>query len=77
MPYIGVYHEVYDVPAKSWEGIYVQTPKLGLGAGKVELEDGTWGDMLVEARKGVWRSSEGRMGRSEKWAVDEKVVHDY
>ncbi|QDS72021.1 hypothetical protein FKW77_002072 [Venturia effusa] len=66
LPHIGIYHEAYDVPAKSWEGIYVQTPKLGLGAGKVELEDGRWGDMLVEARSGVWKSSEGRMGRSEK-----------
>lgn len=76
MPYIGVYHEAYDVPAKSWEGIYVQTPRLGLGAGKVEVDDGKWGDMLVEARSGVWKSSEGRMGRSEKWGVDKRVVYD-
>ncbi|KAE9987456.1 hypothetical protein EG327_003813 [Venturia inaequalis] len=66
MPYIGVYHEAYDVPAKSWEGIYLQTPKLGLGAGRVEVDDGTWRDMLVEAKGGVWKSSEGRMGRGEK-----------
>lgn len=77
MPHIGVYHEAYDVPAKSWEAIYVQMPKTGLGAGKVELENGQWEDMLVEAKKGVWRSSEGRMGRTEKWGKDERVEHDY
>jgi hypothetical protein len=70
MPHIGVYHEAYDVPAKNWEAIYLQTPKLGLGGGKVEMGDGTWEDMLVDARKGVWRSSAGRMGRSEGWVHD-------
>jgi hypothetical protein len=77
MPHIGVYHEAYDVPAKSWEAIYVQTPKLGLGAGKMEIANGEWEDMLVEAKKGVWRSSEARMGRSDKWGKDERVDHDY
>jgi len=77
MPHIGVYHEAYDVPSKSWEAIYVQTPKLGLSAGKVEMADGHWEDMLIEAKKGVWRSSEGRMGRSEKYGKDERVEHDY
>lgn len=75
MPYIGIYHEAYDVPAKSWEAIYVQAPKLGLGAGKVQGEDGKWEDLLVEAREGVWKNSEGRMGRSVKWGIDEKIVH--
>jgi Domain of unknown function (DUF4188) len=77
MPHIGVYHEAYDVPSKSWEAIYVQTPKLGLGAGKVEIADGQWENMLIAAKKGVWKSSEGRMGRSEKWGKDERVEHDY
>jgi len=71
MPHIGVYHEAYDVPARHWEAVYLQTPKLGLGQGKVQMEGGEWKDLMVDARKGVWRSSAGRMGRSEGKIYDD------
>ncbi|CAO2653337.1 Nn.00g027480.m01.CDS01 [Neocucurbitaria sp. VM-36] len=64
MPYIGVYHEAYDVPAHHWETVYLQTPRLGLGATRIQDENGEWKIPLVDASKGVWRSSAGRMGRN-------------
>jgi hypothetical protein len=65
MPHLGVYHEAYDVPAHHWEAIYLQTPAMGLGGVKTKLEDGSLKDVVTDARKGVWRSSAGRLGREE------------
>lgn len=65
MPHLGVYHESYDIPAHHWEAVYLQTPKLGLGSSTVFMEDGSARDVIEDARKGVWRSSAGRMGRTE------------
>jgi hypothetical protein len=65
MPHLGVYHEAYDIPAHSWEAVYLQTPRMGLGNVKTKLEDGSMKEVLEDARKGVWRSSAGRMGREE------------
>ena len=65
MPHLGVYHEAYDIPANHWEAIYLQTPKMGLGAAQVPDQDGRLVDVIEDARKGVWRSSSGRLGRGE------------
>ncbi|KIW02697.1 uncharacterized protein PV09_06135 [Verruconis gallopava] len=65
MPHLGVYHEAYDVPKHSWEAVYLQTPKMGLAKSQITLEDGSVHGVLADARKGVWRSSAGRMGRQE------------
>jgi hypothetical protein len=65
MPHIGVYHEAYDIPANHWEAVYLQTPSLGLGKSLTFLEGGQSADIIADARKGVWRSSAGRMGREE------------
>jgi hypothetical protein len=66
MPHLGVYHEAYDIPAHSWEAVYLQTPKMGLGATEVANKDGRLVSVIEDARKGVWRTSAGRMGRGEK-----------
>ena len=71
MPHIGVYHEAYDIPAHHWEAVYIQTPKMGLGKSEVRLDDGTWESVIHDARKGVWRSSAGRMGREEGKTYDD------
>ncbi|KAF2009059.1 hypothetical protein BU24DRAFT_497613 [Aaosphaeria arxii CBS 175.79] len=64
MPHLGVYHEIYDVPAKHWEAVYLQTPRLGLGATKVRGGDGVLRNVgLEDAGRGVWKTSSGRMGR--------------
>jgi len=65
MPHLGVYHEAYDIPANHWEAVYLQTPKLGLGNSKVFMADGRVESVIADARKGVWKSSAGRMGRAE------------
>jgi hypothetical protein len=69
LPHIGLYHEVYDVPKHSWEAVYLHCPPLGIAQAKVEVEgsDGKtdWTDLIVDANKGIWRSSAGRMGRKE------------
>jgi hypothetical protein len=65
MPHLGVYHEAYDIPAHHWEAVYLQTPRMGLGGAKTQLADGTTKEVLADARRGVWRSSAGRMGRDE------------
>jgi hypothetical protein len=69
LPHIGLYHETYDVPKHSWEAIYLHCPPLGLAQAKLEVEgkDGKkeWTDLVVDAKKGVMRSSAGRMGRKE------------
>lgn len=66
MPHLGVYHEAYDIPAHSWEAVYLQTPKMGLGAAEVATKDGNLVSVIEDAGKGVWRTSAGRMGRGEK-----------
>lgn len=71
MPHIGVYHETFDVPAHHWEAIYLQTPALGLGKCRTEAEDGQLESMLIDARKGIWRSSTGRMGRGKGQTYDD------
>jgi hypothetical protein len=75
LPHIGLYHETYDVPKHSWEAIYLHCPPLGLAQAKLEIEgkDGKreWTDLIVDAKKGVWRSSAGRMGRKEGPIYDE------
>jgi hypothetical protein len=69
LPHIGLYHEAYDVPKHSWEAVYLQCAPLGLAQAKVEGEgnDGKRElmDLIVDANKGPWRSSSGRMGRKE------------
>lgn len=68
-PHLGVYHEAYDIPAHHWEAIYLQTPKMGLGATEVAVGEGEEKKLvsvLEDARKGIWRTSRGRMGRGEK-----------
>ena len=66
MPHLGVYHEAYEIPANHWEAVYLQMPKTGLGATEVAGERGELRGVVVDARRGVWKTSSGRMGRGEK-----------
>jgi Domain of unknown function (DUF4188) len=71
MPHLGVYHEAYDIPARHWEAVYLQTPKTGLGQAKVQVASGEMKSVIADARKGVWKSSAGRMGREESKTYDD------
>jgi hypothetical protein len=62
-----IMHETYQVPAGKWENIYVNYHPSGLGATTYKVNvDGQekWARPLIDARKGLLRSSKGRMAVS-------------
>ncbi|CAK7203186.1 hypothetical protein SEUCBS139899_005917 [Sporothrix eucalyptigena] len=63
-----IMHETYQVPARSWESVYINYHPTGLGATtyKVNTGDGTaqWANPLVDASRGVLSTSKGRMAAS-------------
>ncbi|KAL6830412.1 hypothetical protein J3E69DRAFT_353707 [Trichoderma sp. SZMC 28015] len=63
-----IMHEVYQVPARKWESIFVNYHPTGLGATtyKIDVDGQTkWSSPLVDASRGLLRSSKGRMALSE------------
>ncbi|KAF1928982.1 uncharacterized protein M421DRAFT_100706 [Didymella exigua CBS 183.55] len=67
IPHVGIMHEVFACPKKSWEGIYVNYPPVGLGATTKEVigPDGkkSWVTPLVKLGGKLMYSKE-RMGRA-------------
>lgn len=67
-PYVGVFHELFEVPAGNWESTYLNCQPVSLGAATVPIEDPVdgskkWANVLVSARNPVLRSMWSRMGR--------------
>lgn len=68
-PHLVIFHELYQVPRGYWESVYVNTAPLGVAetmhhvAEKEGEEEERWMSPVVDARKGVLKSSAGRMGR--------------
>lgn len=68
-PHLSIFHELYQVPRGYWESIYVHAAPLGAAdtihhvAEKGDKEE-KWMSPVVDARKGVLKSSAGRMGRN-------------
>ncbi|UKZ78294.1 Endoglucanase-5 [Trichoderma virens FT-333] len=63
-----IMHEVYQIPARKWESIFVNYHPTGLGATTYKIDvDGQrkWTSPLVDASRGLLRSSKGRMSLSE------------
>jgi hypothetical protein len=59
-----IMHETYQIPAGMWENIYVNYHPSGLGATTYKVDvagQDKWASPLVDARKGLLRSSRGRM----------------
>jgi heme-degrading monooxygenase HmoA len=80
---LAIMHEVFEVPKKNgFEGIYINYHPTGLTAttravagGKEEEKE--WVVPIVDARKGVFRSSRGRMARGDELgSSNEKVALD-
>ena len=74
-----IMHEIYQVPARGWESIFVNYHPTGLGATtyKVDVDGQTrWVSPLVDASRGQLRSSKGRMAQGEE-IHGEKYGHDY
>jgi len=69
-PHISIWHEVYSVPKGRWETIYANSHPTGLGATSFKTmakgEEGKelWTRPLVDATRGLLRTSKGRMSQS-------------
>ncbi|ORY10973.1 hypothetical protein BCR34DRAFT_336590 [Clohesyomyces aquaticus] len=77
---VGIMHEVFACPKRSWEGIYVNYQPTGMGATTKEVKnaDGTksWVNPLVKV-KGKLNYSKGRMGRAfgaNEWDIMETMT---
>lgn len=76
--HISIWHEVFVAPKGHWENIYINTRPLLMGATTfpVKTEEGTkWISPVVDASRGVLKSSRGRMTLTdgtdyEKYAPD-------
>ncbi|KAM0717477.1 hypothetical protein Q7P37_007329 [Cladosporium fusiforme] len=64
-PYMSIYHETYHVPKGNWETIYVNSHISGLPSARIQTEDGLWASPMVDAKRGLLKTSAGRMSRSD------------
>lgn len=64
-PHMSIYHEMFVVPKGHWESIYVNSEPMLMGAMRVPLkgQDGQtkWFNPIVDASRGVLKSSKGRL----------------
>jgi hypothetical protein len=63
-PHMSIYHEIYHAPKGHWESIYVNSHVSGLPSTRVKGDDGLWRSPIVDASKGLLKTSGGRMSRS-------------
>jgi hypothetical protein len=68
--YLAIWHEVFHAPKGHWENIYMNSHAGGMMSTTHKIFDkasGTemWASPIVEAGKGVLKSSATRMGRKE------------
>lgn len=66
---VSIYHELYQVPSGNYETIYGNMAPSGLAATmhRVQREgekEARWMSPIVDARKGLLKTSRGRMSRS-------------
>jgi len=69
-PHLAIFHETYHVPKGHWESIYVNSHVSGLNATSHKFTDemtGTemYASPVVDASKGLLKTSAGRMARSQ------------
>jgi hypothetical protein len=72
-----IMHEVYQVPARKWESVYINYHPTGMGATTFKVDvDGQerWASPLTDARNGLLRSSQGRMAVSS--GNDNEIYND-
>ena len=67
-PHLSIFHEIFEAPKGHWENIYVNSHPSGLNATahKVIDEEGQelWASPVVDASRGLLKTSGGRMSRS-------------
>lgn len=69
-PHLAIYHETYHVPKGNWESIYVNSHISGINSTTHRITDemtgqDAWARPIVDASKGLLKTSAGRMGRSQ------------
>lgn len=79
-PYLAIMHEIYCVPKKQWESIYVNYhptqlagttfPKKNKQTGEVE-----WLSPVVDANRGPLRTSAGRLSKSGKTGDENEIAY--
>ena len=69
---VGIMHEIFAVPERrGWEGIYANYPPTGLGRTTKTVESSEkggqkmWINPIIDASRGAYRSSRGRMDRGD------------
>lgn len=69
IPHLSISHELYDVPKGRWESVYANSHKTGLAGVHVPVvnDDGetVWRGTTVDANRSKFRSSKGRLTRSD------------
>lgn len=82
--HLGINHEIFEVDRRHWEGVYINFQPTNLGATTYlqkgdKMIGGTvedrWIHPLVDARRGKWRTSSGRLGRQTD-ALKDKYGYD-
>ncbi|KIX95309.1 uncharacterized protein Z520_08826 [Fonsecaea multimorphosa CBS 102226] len=78
---IGIMHEIFALPEHhGWEGIYVNYHPTGLGMTTRSVGSGgkkMWINPIVDASRGVYRTSRGRMSRGDpEGKCNDKVAQD-
>jgi len=89
--HLGIMHEIFALPEhRGWEGIYINYQPTGLGATTRAVQSGEkdgaaavnggqklWVNPIVDARRGAYRTSTGRMNRGDpEGKSNEKVAPD-
>jgi hypothetical protein len=70
MPHLAIWHEIYHAPPGHWESIYVNSHLSGINSAQVKVidkESGAekWMNPVVDASRGLMKTSAGRMDRSQ------------
>ncbi|KAK3073157.1 hypothetical protein LTR53_005494 [Teratosphaeriaceae sp. CCFEE 6253] len=81
MPHLSIYHEIYQVPKGGWESIYVNSQASGINSTTsrfVDRDSGKtmWASPVVDASKGLLKTSAGRMNRSQADSHEKMGVLD-
>lgn len=78
--HISIFHEVFEAPRGHWENIYVNSAVSGICATQVAVPgkegQGEWVRPVVDASRGLLKTSKERMGRSGGEEHEGYAFHD-
>ena len=82
LPHISIFHETYHVPKGNWENVHVNSHIAGIGSTVFKASEEMTGKEIflhpiVDASKGVLKTSSGRMARSQGLEHQKLVIDAY